>query len=162
MSTAIVMRIAEHWLAQRLTTLDRIHDTIGRLATLTGARRLACALDERTLGTVVADSTTEARLGVILTAAGIPPAHHVVVTVASGRTYELDWAYPDAMVGLEVDGYGIHLRSMAAFDDDRWRRNEIENEGWQILNFTDRHLRRAPAKVVTQIRAALARRLPAA
>ncbi len=162
MSPAIVMRTVEHWLAQRLTTLDRIHDAIGRLGALTGARRLARALDERTLGAVVTDSSTEARLGTILRAAGIPPTHHVVVTVASGRTYELDWAYPDAMVGLEVDGYGIHLRSMAAFDDDRWRRNEIENEGWQILNFTDRHLRRAPAQVVKQVQAALARRLPVA
>jgi hypothetical protein len=162
MSPAIVMRIAEHWLAQRLTTLDRIHDTIDRLAALTGAQRLARALDERTLGPVVADSTMEEGLGMILVAAGIPPVHHVVVTVASGRTYELDWAYPEAMIGIQVDGYGIHLRSIAAFDDDRWRRKEIENEGWQILDVTDRHLRRSPDQVVEQVQAALTRGLPAA
>jgi very-short-patch-repair endonuclease len=49
---------------------------------------------------------------------------------------------------------------MEAFDDDRWRRNEIENEGWQILNFTARHIRHSPGRVVSQVRDALARRLP--
>ena len=84
----------------------------------------------------------------------------MLVTVASGRTYELDWAFPDARVGIEVDGYGIHLRSMEAFDDDRWRRNEIENEGWQVLNFTARHIHHSPGQVVSQVRDALARRIP--
>lgn len=159
LSTAVVMRVAEHWLAHRLTKLDWIHATIDRLPHLIGARRLAIGLAERSLGEVVADSPPEYRIGEVLLAAGLEASHHVLVTVASGRTYELDWAYPLARLGIEVDGYGIHLRSVEAFDDDRWRRNEIENEGWQILNFTDRHLRRSPGRVVQQVRDALARRL---
>lgn len=160
--TAVVMRIAEHWLSNRLTTLDRLHQTIDRLPHLVGARRLANGLAQRSLGAVVADSPPEYRIGEVLIAAGLAAEHHVLVTVASGRTYELDWAFPQARVGIEVDGYGIHLRSMQAFDDDRWRRNEIENEGWQILNFSERHVRRSPGRVVKQVRDALARRLPAA
>lgn len=155
----LVMRIAEHWMSNRLTTLDRLHETADRLSTLTGARRLRRGLDERSLGVVVADSPLEQRVGELLERAGLPAVHHVVVTVRSGRTYELDWAYPDVCLGIEVDGYGVHLRSVAAFDDDRWRRNELENEGWQILNFTSGHLRRSPGRVVAQVRDALVRRL---
>jgi hypothetical protein len=157
--TAVVLRIAEHWLANRLTTLDRLHATIERLPQLVGARRLASGLAERSLGEVVADSPPEHRVGEVLVGAGLAPCHHMLVTVASGRTYELDWAFPDARVGIEVDGYGIHLRSMEAFDDDRWRRNEIENEGWQVLNFTARHIHHSPGRVVSQVRDALARRI---
>jgi very-short-patch-repair endonuclease len=43
-------------------------------------------------------------------------------------------------------------------DDERFRRNELENEGWQILNFTERQVRRQSSRVVQQVRAALARR----
>ncbi|MFM2070234.1 MAG: hypothetical protein RLZZ623_497 [Actinomycetota bacterium] len=81
-----------------------------------------------------------------------------MVTTATGFTYELDWAYPDVLVGLEMDGYGIHMRSVGAFDDDRFRRNELENEGWQILNFTARQVQRQPSRVVQQVRGAPARR----
>ncbi|MCU1360224.1 MAG: hypothetical protein JWN99_1513 [Ilumatobacteraceae bacterium] len=81
-----------------------------------------------------------------------------MVTTATGYTYELDWAYPDERVGMEMDGYGIHMRSVGTFHDDRLRRNELENEGWQILNFTERQLRRQTARVLQQVRTALARR----
>lgn len=155
----LVLRIAEHWMSNRLTTLDLLHETVDRLSTLTGARRLGRGLADRSLGTVVTDSPVEQRLGELLEQADLPAVHHVVVTVRSGRTYELDWAYPEVRLGIEVDGYGVHLRSIAAFDDDRWRRNELENEGWQILNFTSGHLRRSPGRVVAQVRDALARRL---
>ena len=100
------------------------------------------------------DSTGEAVLGHILITAGVPPELHVLVTTETGHTFELDWAYPAVRIGLEMDGYGVHLRSAAAFDDDRWRRNELEIAGWSILNFTSRQCRR-PARVVDQVRRAL-------
>ena len=102
-----------------------------------------------------ADSATEARLGVILARAGLAPDHHVVVTTAGGVDFELDWAYPEHRVGLELDGYGVHLHSVGRFDGDRHRRNELVIAGWHILNFTSNHLRR-PARVVDQVRRALA------
>jgi very-short-patch-repair endonuclease len=74
----------------------------------------------------------------------------VLVTTAHGATFELDWAYPDAMVGLELDGYGVHLRSADAFDGDRDRRNELVLAGWEIFNFSSRMCRRNPARVVDQ------------
>jgi very-short-patch-repair endonuclease len=154
----LVMRYVEHWLANRKLKLEHLHDTLGRLRAVPGAQSLARALDTRDLGRVVADSIAEDRLGALLIRSDLAAVHHVLVTTATGYTYELDWAYPDANVALEMDGYGIHMRSVGAFDDDRFRRNELEVEGWQVLNFTERQLRRQPGRVVQQIRGALARR----
>lgn len=152
----LVMRAVEHWLANRKMSLDRLHAALTRLSALPGAPALARALADRELGPVVADSVAEHLLGVLLGDHGLAPVHHVAVTTARGHTFELDWAYPDARVGLEMDGYGIHMRSVDAFDHDRFRRNELENEGWQILNFTERQVRRHPAQVVRQVETALA------
>jgi very-short-patch-repair endonuclease len=155
---ALVMRYVEHWLADRRIRLDDLNHTIDRLWPLPGAVALSEQVQARSLGQVVADSVAEHRLGELLLCSGLAAEHHVIVTTATGYTYELDWAYPDALVGLEMDGFGIHMRSVGVFDDERFRRNELENEGWQILNFTERQVRRQSSRVVQQVRAALARR----
>lgn len=154
----LVMRYVEHWLANRKMRLDHLHATIDRLRSNPGATALERVLQTRDLGEVVADSIAESRLGALLIREDLAAQHHVLVTTSNGFTYELDWAYPDANVALEMDGYGIHMRSVGAFDDDRFRRNELENEGWQVLDFTERQLRRHSGRVVQQIRGALARR----
>lgn len=154
----LVMRFVEHWLASRKMRITELHDTVQRLRSIPGASAMATALAARDLGQVVSDSVAEHRLGELLLRAGLPAEHHALVTTSTGYTYELDWAYPSARVGLEMDGYGIHMRSVGAFDDERFRRNELENEGWQILNFTERQLRRHSGRIVQQVRGALARR----
>lgn len=157
--SSLVMRYAEHWLSSRATKLDHLHAVIDRLPHSRGVRSLRAALDRRDLGTAVADSPAEDQLGRLLAGAGLAAQHHLLVTTFEGRTYELDWGYPEAMLGLEMDGYGIHVRSIEAFDDDRFRRNDLENEGWQILNFTERQVRRQRARVIAQVRNALSRRV---
>lgn len=150
----LVNRYAQAWIADRKVKLDDVHAALDRAGNHPGARRLRPLLGELVEDV---DSVAEARLGSILGQAGIAPELHTLVTTAAGHTFELDWSYPSLQIGLEVDGYGIHLRSSHAFDADRWRRNELEIDGWQILNFTARHLRR-PSSVVSQVRRALARR----
>jgi very-short-patch-repair endonuclease len=152
----LVMLAVEHWLASRAMRLDDLHDAVQRLRPLPGAAAMSRALEARELGNVVADSVAEQRLGDLLLRSGMPAQHHVLVTTSTGFTYELDWAYPTSMLGLEMDGFGVHMRSVGAFDDDRFRRNELQNAGWQILNFTERQVRRNPGRVVQQVRAALA------
>ena len=150
----LVVRYAQAWIADKKLTIDDLSAAIERAGNHPGGRalraRLSALFDE-------VDSVEEAKLGAILRDAGIGPELHHLVTTAHGDTFELDWAYPDVLIGLEVDGYGIHLRSEGVFDDDRWRRNELEIDGWQILNFTSRHVRR-PARVAGQVRRALGRR----
>jgi very-short-patch-repair endonuclease len=78
-----------------------------------------------------------------------------LVTTPLGATFELDWSYPQYRIGLELDGYGVHLRSAAAFEGDRDRRNELVLSGWTILNFAASMCRRRPAHVVDQVRRAI-------
>jgi len=149
---SLVVRYAQEWMSERKCNDTDLLLAVERAGNHSGARALMLGL-----GDVVAaaDSSAEARLGVILSRAGIPPEHHVVVTTAAGDDFELDWAYPHARLGLELDGYGVHLRSRAKYEKDRDRRNELEIEGWRILNFTDAQCRR-PARVVDQVRRAIA------
>ncbi len=151
MSPELVARYAQEWMAKRLLRLEDLDLSLNRAGNHRGAHRLQRHLSDVIEG---ADSVAEARLGQILIRAGIAPILHVLVTTQSGRTFELDWSYPDARVGLEMDGYGVHLRSSAAFDGDRLRRNELEIAGWKILNFTARQCNH-PARVVDQVRRAL-------
>ncbi|MEO6123821.1 MAG: hypothetical protein ABIR32_08925 [Ilumatobacteraceae bacterium] len=59
------------------------------------------------------------------------------------------------MIAFELDGYGIHLRSLDAFEHNRIRRNEIVLDGWRVLNFTTRMLRNKPTTIISQVRRAI-------
>jgi hypothetical protein len=154
MSPTVVVKIAQEWMAQRVVRPDDVEAAMVRRGNLRRVEELRRLLADRDI--LEADSVPEADLGVLLAKHGVPPTLHVLVTTAHGATFELDWAYPDAMVGLELDGYGVHLRSADAFDGDRDRRNELVLAGWEIFNFSSRMCRRNPARVVDQVRRALA------
>ena len=51
--------------------------------------------------------------------------------------YHLDLAYPEHKVGIEMLGFGPH-GNRRAFDRDPLRRNELQNDGWIVLEFTSR------------------------
>jgi very-short-patch-repair endonuclease len=67
-----------------------------------------------------------------------------------------DFAYPHVKFGIEVDGYDRHGKR-DVFEDDRLRQNLMVVEGWTILRFTWRQIRRNPEEVARQIRAVLRR-----
>jgi hypothetical protein len=157
----LVQRCMEEWLSARRLTIARLeaavaaHSRHGRSG-VAAVRRL---LEQRVLRDVVADSRFEALLGEVLIGAGLPrPTHHHLVR--DGRIVaELDWAYPEALVALEFDGYGVHLRSLEAFEHDRERQNELEILGWHVLRFTLRQVRDRPRHVAGQVRRMLASRI---
>ncbi len=121
---------------------------------------MCSALSNRTLGRDEADSPVEATLGRLLMRHIVQrPVSHYLVTVSSGSIYELDWSYPGQHLAIELDGYGIHLRSLQAFEHDRFRRNELEIDGWTVLNFTRRQVERHPNIVIDQVRRRLGLRV---
>ena len=121
-------------------------------------------LDERVLVDLIPDSRAEVLLVEILLAHGLPePAFHHLVEVGGTSIAELDVAYPQQRVALEVDGYGVHLRSQEVFENERHRQNDLEILGWAVLRFTRRGLRDHPDRVADQVRRilrALERRNP--
>ena len=68
---------------------------------------------------------------------------------------EVDAAWLDQGVIVEVDGYEFH-RTRAAFEDDRRRDAALQREGLRVLRVTHRRLTHDPAGVAADLRALLA------
>ncbi len=65
----------------------------------------------------------------LLDAAGVPtPACHLPI-----GPYEVDFAWPEALVALEVDGWAVHGRR-EAFEADRRRDLHLQALGWRVLH----------------------------
>jgi very-short-patch-repair endonuclease len=89
--------------------------------------------------------------------AGLPlpvPQHRV--HAPTGTRY-IDFAFPEAMLAIEIDGFETH-GTRRAFEADRVRQNELELLGWRVLRFTWTQLRRSPAAVAATVAAALGSR----
>ena len=84
-----------------------------------------------------------------------PVLHHRVV--ASGRfVAEVDLAYPDLKIAIELDG-AVHLDPTVR-ERDLAKQNALLLEGWIVLRFTWDRFRRRPDLFIAEIRAALAAR----
>jgi hypothetical protein len=144
-SSSTLGRFMETWLSSGKLLMADLEEQM-RIAMHRSIQTLTDALGQRTI-VGEPDSPSESDLGRLLVRHGLPvPVLHHVVTVSSGLEYELDWSYPDLRIAFELDGYGVHLRSRDAFEHDRHRRNELEIDGWTILNFTRRMVAHDPSR----------------
>lgn len=110
-----------------------------------GAMLVACA--DR------ADSAAERRLLTLLRQAGLTC---FVRGLPFGDDYQIDLAFPDAMLAIEFDGWAWHS-DVDRFRNDRRKGNALVAAGWTVLRFTWADLTQRPGHVVRQIRDALAR-----
>lgn len=112
--------------------------------------------EERALGEAPSDSRLESRMAALLRRAGLPPAvfHYVVVTPAGLFLAEVDFAYPELELAIEVDGFGVHgtPRAMAK---DFVRQNGLVPYGWHVLRFTWRQVVQQSEMVARSIAEAL-------
>jgi len=69
-------------------------------------------------------------------------------------SFEIDFAFLDRMVAVEIDGMAYH-RDVSAFQRDRTRRNTLITAGWTVLNFTWADLVERPGYVAAQVNHAL-------
>jgi very-short-patch-repair endonuclease len=122
----------------------------------TGTGVLRKVLEERALGDAVSDSELEKRMAKLLRRAGLPAAvfHCVVRTPGGVFLAEVDFAYPEIRLAIEVDGFGVHgtPRAMAK---DFVRQNGLVPYGWRVLRFTWRQVVRQPEMVARTIGEAL-------
>jgi very-short-patch-repair endonuclease len=121
-----------------------------------GVGPLRAVLAEYDSAMAPGESTLEVRLLEIIRQHGIkPPVRQHRVTVG-GKYYFLDVAYPDEMLAIEGDGFGVHSER-DRFETDRERQNALVLLGWRPLRFTWRQIRRDSDYVATTIRSALRR-----
>ena len=69
--------------------------------------------------------------------------------------YQIDVAFPQAKVAIEIDGWAWHV-DQDRFVNDRRKGNALVRAGWVVLRFTWHDLTGRPHSVVAQIVAALA------
>lgn len=114
------------------------------------------AILEEHYGTTVPDSHFNRLVERLLVDSGLPrpEIEHVVVGPSGEQLGRLDLAYPDHLVGLELDSRRHHL-SAPAFEADRARQNRLELQGWMILRYTWLQYTRTPNRIVTDVDAAL-------
>jgi hypothetical protein len=121
-----------------------------------GTGVLGRILDQRALGDEVPDQLLEPRMARLLQSADLPPAiYHYVLRTPEGRFLaEVDFAYPQRRLAIEVDGYAVHgtPRAMAK---DFVRQNGLVSYRWHVLRFTWRQVVRTPGAVAATIAAAL-------
>lgn len=118
-----------------------------------GSGALRTVLDRRALLETPPDGMLEPRFARLLKQAGLAPA---VFQFPVGK-YEVDFAYPELMIAIEVDGYGPHA-SRRAFQSDRDRQNVLVGRGWMVLRFTWADVVRRPDHVARVIRSAIGQR----
>jgi very-short-patch-repair endonuclease len=146
-------------IVRRLTTVARLRD---RAATLWAPRRNGCAivlglLDERDPALRDARNVWEAKVLRAIRAAGLPSPKVNHRLRVGGRVRYLDFAWPEAKVALEFDGFVPHS-TRQVFDDDRARQNDLVADGWTVFRITKSSLDADPALVLAPIAAAIARR----
>jgi predicted transcriptional regulator of viral defense system len=140
-----------------LTEIETLAACVDRLDR--GGRRLVvplrAVLADRLEGRLAGGSRREVEVIDILRAAGVPLPVQQYEVVVGGRRRILDYAHPEALVGLEWDGFAEHGKIRSTFDDDRLRGNDLALAGWLMLHFTSRT---PAAHIVQRTLAALAQR----
>ena len=98
------------------------------------------------------------RLGVqLLTEAGIVGfTVNLSITADERRTAELDIAFEEQRVAIELDGFRYHS-SREAHAADLRRQNDIIADGWTLLRYAPDVLTESPGRFVREVRRALER-----
>jgi very-short-patch-repair endonuclease len=162
LAPATLAELVDRAMRRRPTDMSRtwlVHATSNAARDRRGASRLRAATgpwipDGR--GARQLQSVLEAQVLRILMDAGLPPVRcQYEVVLPTGHRFFLDFAWPQAGVGLEVDGYAFHS-DRRAFDGDRSRGNCLLAAGWRILHTTADEIRSRPRALVSAVRETLA------
>ena len=149
-------------LTRHLITIAAVEWTLTELSRQgrDGAGVVGKILDERALGKAPADGQLEPRMARLLRRAGLPPAAfqyriHSPVGLFLARA---DFAYPELLLAIEVDGWESH-GTPRAMEKDFVRQNGLVPYRWRVLRFTWAQVAHQPeyvAATIGQVLAALA------
>lgn len=149
----VVARAVERAITNRLLTiqaLGAILDEAGASGR-NGAGVLREVLDDRALGSDRADSELEERFARLVRRYGLPTmTYHHCIEVEGRFVAEVDFAYPQLLIAVEVDGWEVH-GTPRAMQLDFERQANIEDLGWRVLRFTWRDVVRRPEYVANRI-----------
>ncbi len=152
----VVRDLLEVLIARHTITIDQAHAALA-LHSRRGRRgcgALRRVLDERALLDRPTESVLEAAFADLCHAHGLPvPAFQFEVQI-DGTSRFLDFAYPELLLAIELDGFEFHATA-AGFTADRVRGNQLALLGWTVLHFTWQQVIHQPEQVARTIRRAL-------
>jgi very-short-patch-repair endonuclease len=112
------------------------------------------------IGRTVTRSDLEVALLTLLDAHGLPrPRTNARIDHGRG-TVEVDAAWHDRRLIVELDGYAVHT-TRRNFEDDRARDRARTAQGWRVVRITWSQLQHGSHALATELRALLAHRPPA-
>ncbi len=152
-----VRDLLEIFVSRRVLTVNQAHAALelhsrrGR----NGCGALRRVFDERALLDRPSHSVLEAAFADLTVAYRLPlPAYQYWITTNRGEDRYIDFAYPDLMLAIEVDGFESHA-TVEGFSNDRVRGNDLVLLGWTVLHFTWPQVIHQPAYVARVIDRAL-------
>jgi hypothetical protein len=149
-------RVFEATERERVLDMRRVRDAIERSPGHRGRGPLAALTERLTDPPPATRSELERRFLELCEGAGLPkPA--VNVTIAG---YEVDIAWLDAKVIVELDGWEFH-RTHRAFERDRRRNVDLQLRGFRALPFTWRRLQTEPHALIAAVTRAIELASPA-
>lgn len=145
-------------LRRRLVTMPRLRWELSRRAPrrFPGTQAFRELVEQRAPGSPLQDSVLETRMLRLLRDAGFEPVAQYRIRLPD-RDVFVDFAFPEARIAIEVDGYRWHSGV------DRWRsdldrRTALGALGWLVLHFTARDLAERPDHIVRTVARALQER----
>lgn len=159
MEPADIEDVLDRALTRKRTTIAGVEWMLTELAGRgrPGTAAVAKILDERALGKEPADGLLEPRMARLLRAAELPPAafQYPVHTPEGRFLARVDFAYPELLIAIEVDGFESH-GTPSAMRKDFVRQNGLVPYHWRVLRFTWAQVVHQPEYVAATIGRVLA------
>ena len=146
-------RVLERSEELRVFDLGAVDELLGRTVGHPGHGRFRAALEIYREDPAFVRSKLEKRFLRLVKAAGLPvPSMNFNVA-----GYELDAYWEPERFVVELDVYETHS-SHAAFEEDRWRQEDLKLKGVEMIRVTGPRLEREPEAIVERVAAHLRQR----
>jgi hypothetical protein len=121
-----------------------------------GTTRIRSVLESKVPSDSPAESPLESRAAIVLRSSDLPPATPQFEVFDDGRLVgRVDFAWPEHLVALEVDGFSVH-GDRSAWERDQVRSSRLAAAGWRVHRVTHERLA-DPLSVVAELRRSLVR-----
>jgi very-short-patch-repair endonuclease len=154
--TRSLEKLLDEAIRRGMTDIDRIKGVLRRsIGTRRGKRVLSRLIKSRDSKGERTDSESEDQLIRLIRNGGLPPpeVHHNVFH-RDGWLGEVDFAYPQERIAIEVHGYRVHSLKRV-WEKDQRRENELVRAGWKLLKATSLQLEQEPESFLEVLRSLL-------
>lgn len=122
-----------------------------------GRRGIVVVRELLALAAAEAESPMESEARLVMIDGGLPtPTLQYEVVDMTGRTWRLDFAWPECRVAVEYDGVAWHSGAESFFRDRR-RTAALQDVGWVVVVIVAEDVRRRPWELLRRIEAQLKR-----